>query len=433
VSFAKNGDNVAIAQRKNKRTSTTNKRRATKPARQTRKKGLWVGIGAAVLGAILFWNGKLIPSRETSAAAAMLQAPLEITKTSQSFANTDFIEGELGVAQSLSESLRTRGVSTSEIEAISGALRQNFDFRFTRTGDTYRMLRSQKTGQILSFSYQRSPVEVYSLSLGADQRLHASQGEVSSGEIRQLTLTLDGSLRKTLQGREDGENLARLLSSAMSWQLDLHNVSSGELTLVLEKSWEPSAQPYQRLLAVHYQNNKKEQFAFWYTDAEGHSAYVDEQGRAVRKDFLRSPLQLVPIEQTAKTSDLQQYWAAPGTPVIAVADGEIEELSLQDGVYSLVIRHEGGVRSIYENIAQLAPGIKKGVLVNQQRLLGTIGKDANSPATLSFHVERDGVVVEMGSLTNKGTMLAKNKEHFAAFSARMMNALGVVNKTGNGE
>ena len=397
----------------------------TKAAPKRRGKGLWVGIGAAVVGAILFWNGNLVPSKETAAAAAMLQAPLLPTKTSQSFANTDFIEGSLQVGETLSESLRARGLSSTEIDAISGALRQNFDFRFTRTGDTYRMLRTQKTGLITSFSYQRSPVEVYSLSMGADQRLQASQGELASGETRQLTLTIEGSLRKTLQGREDGENLARLLSTALSWQLDLHNVSSGELTLVLEKSWESSTQPYQKLLAVRYQHEKKELFALWYTDPEGHSAYVDAQGRSVRRDFLRSPLQLVPVEQTTNTSDLQQYWATPGTPVLAVSDGEIEALSSEGGVYSLVLRHTGGVRSTYENIAQLAPGIKRGVLVNQLRLLGTIGKDANTPAMLSFHVEREGVVIELGGLSQKGASLAKNKEHFAAFSTRMMSALGV--------
>ena len=414
------------AQRKNKRTSTTsNKRRASKPVVQKRSKGVWVGIGAAVVGALLFWNGNLVPSKETAAAAAMLQAPMQPTKASHSFADTDFIEGSLQVGETLSESLRARGVSAAEIDSISGALRESFDFRFTRTGDTYRMLRNQKTGKITSFSYQRSPVEVYSLSLGADQRLQPSQGEISSGETRQLTLKIEGSLRKTLQGREDGENLARLLSSALSWQLDLHHASSGELTLVLEKSWENASQPYQRLLAVRYQSEKKELYALWYTDAEGHSAYVDEQGRAVRKDFLRSPLQLVPMEQQASTSDLQQYWAAPGTPVIAISDGEIEALSSEGGAYSLTLRHENGVRSIYENIAQLAPGIKRGVLVNQQRLLGTIGKDANTPAMLSFHVEREGVVIELGGLTQKGAMLAKNKEHFANFSSRMMSALGV--------
>jgi murein DD-endopeptidase MepM/ murein hydrolase activator NlpD len=416
---------VAIAQRKNKRTSTNNKKRLGKVVPKRRRNGLWIGISAALVGAFLLWNGSLIPSKETAAAAAMLQAPLQPAKTSQSFANTDFIEGSLQVGETLSESLRARGLSSLEIDTISGALRQNFDFRFTRTGDTYRMLRNQKTGQITSFSYQRSPAEVYSLSMGADQRLQASQGEIASGETRQLTLTIEGSLRKTLQGREDGENLARLLSAALSWQLDLHNVSSGTLTLVVEKSWENATQPYQKLLAVRYQKEKKELFALWYTDPEGHSAYVDAQGRTVRRDFLRAPLQLVPVAQTTHTSDLQQYWAAPGTPVLAVSDGEIEALSEENGVYSLVLRHTGGVRSTYENIAQLAPGIKRGVLVNQQRLLGTIGKDANTPAMLSFHVEREGVVIELGGLTQKGTLLAKNKEHFAAFSTRMMSALGV--------
>jgi murein DD-endopeptidase MepM/ murein hydrolase activator NlpD len=412
------GDHVAIgAQRKNKRGIPSNRRRggSNQSPKQT-KKGLWFGVGAAALSALLFWNGNLMPNKE-NAAAAMLPATIQ-TKAPVVFAHTDQITGTISTGETLAASLRDRGLSATEIESIREALRHNFDFRLTRAGDTYKILRDQKTGQIASFSYQRSPIEVYSLSLGEDQKLHASLGEVFSGETSFVEISLEGSLRGALEARPDGENIARLLSSALSWQLDLHHMSEGSLSLVFDKSSDPS-QPYQKLLAAKFSHEKKPVVALWYTDEEGRSAYVDEQGRAVKQKFLRSPLQLVPVEQKNVSTDLHQYWATPGTPVIAVADGEIIEA--KDG--KLVIEHPNGVRSFYENITQFAPGIQRGILVNQQRFLGTIGDDPTKPAMLSFHVEQEGVVVELGSLTNKGAMFVKDQDHFKAFSARLLPQL----------
>ena len=72
--------------------------------------------------------------------------------------------------------------------------------KFTRLHSfAYRLRRDRKSSKIVAFSYQRSPLEVYSLALGTDGQLRHAQGEASTGEIEQLSFNIQGSLRDTLQ------------------------------------------------------------------------------------------------------------------------------------------------------------------------------------------------------------------------------------------
>ncbi len=143
---------------------------------------------------------------------------------------------------------------------------------------------------------------------------------------------------------------------------------------------------------------------------DGKFGWYDENGRSMKRQFLKSPLAFIPGPRITSGFSLSRkhplfgfnrahlgvdYGAPYGSPVVAVSAGTIVSADWAgEGGREVHIRHSGGYETYYLHLSAFAPGIHPGVHVDQGELIGRVG--ATGAATgphLDFRIRRNGVFV----------------------------------------
>jgi murein DD-endopeptidase MepM/ murein hydrolase activator NlpD len=406
------------------------------------------GLGillAAGLGYSL-WRWDFLHAEAASAAilVAAPEAPDPVLPSSDPLSDIDIIEGKIGRGETVSTSLMARGIDVGRIQQIVEALRKEFDFRFTRAGDTYTLKLMRKTGEILSFEYRRSPLEVYVVTRGEDRGLTSFRREnAPTGQVARLGGAVPGarggSLFSALEAAGESSALGGYLGEVFAWQLDLYEAQAGDrYRILVEKSKEGEEIRYGRILAAEYEGAGGAYRAFWYIDPDGRGDYVDEQGQYLKRPFLRSPLKFAPIggdlPSRQEGEKGTEYQAPVGTPVLSVGDGIVDFAGERPGEgLTVILAHTDGYRSTYTHLSRLSPGLKKGVLVNQRRVLGYVGGSTRSPegkttGRLGFRLEQGGKLYDLATQppSRGASVPPRHRSHFETFLPDQLAALAAV-------
>ncbi|WP_275271450.1 peptidoglycan DD-metalloendopeptidase family protein [Limnobacter sp. P1] len=142
-----------------------------------------------------------------------------------------------------------------------------------------------------------------------------------------------------------------------------------------------------RVLAVEFVNNNKPYKAYWFAPSGNRNAgYYNEEGRSLKKSFLRSPLafsrissgftprRFHPIQQRWKAHNGVDYAAPTGTPIMATASGTVKFSGWQNGYGNFVeIQHHSGYSTAYAHLSRFGKGVKVGQKVEQGDVIGYVG------------------------------------------------------------
>lgn len=129
---------------------------------------------------------------------------------------------------------------------------------------------------------------------------------------------------------------------------------------------------------------------YYYKLGNGEEGYYDENGKSIKKSFLKTPVDGAritssfgrrkhPVLGYTKMHKGMDFGAARGTPIYAAADGIIME-SRRKGSYGkyVKIRHANGYSTAYAHLKGYARGIKKGRRVKQGKVIGYVGTTGRS-------------------------------------------------------
>jgi len=141
-----------------------------------------------------------------------------------------------------------------------------------------------------------------------------------------------------------------------------------------------------RILAATYHGAVADATAFWVEDGVAWGNYYDGDGRPLRKNFLRSPLNYRrissgfsqarrhPVTRKIVPHHGIDFAAASGTPITATADGRIVSVGWDGALGQAVrLRHGSTYVTVYGHMRSFARGIKPGVEVRQGQVLGYVG------------------------------------------------------------
>ncbi len=142
---------------------------------------------------------------------------------------------------------------------------------------------------------------------------------------------------------------------------------------------------YGNIVAADFINNG-EIFKAYRFNHNGKSDYYDEDGKALRKALLKTPLnfrrissgfskdRFHPILKIRRPHHGIDYAAAHGTPVSSVGDGTVL-FAGRKGSYGkmVIIRHPNGWKTCYGHLSKITRGIKKGRRVVQGQVIGHVG------------------------------------------------------------
>ena len=119
-----------------------------------------------------------------------------------------------------------------------------------------------------------------------------------------------------------------------------------------------------------------------------------------------------PIFNTHKPHQGVDYAAPTGTPVKAVGDGTIEKAGWGNGFGNMVIlKHSGGLESMYSHLSGFASGAKRGARVKQGQVIGYVGATGYATGPhLDFRLKQNGKYVNPAKVVApRGGSIPRNR------------------------
>jgi murein DD-endopeptidase MepM/ murein hydrolase activator NlpD len=188
--------------------------------------------------------------------------------------------------------------------------------------------------------------------------------------------------------------------------------------------------------------------AFWFVpqgDDEGQ--FYEEDGRAVRGGWLRTPLRydrissrfdprrMHPILRRIHPHNGVDYAAGSGTPVWATADGTISFIGPRGANGNLVaLRHANGYESFYAHLSRFAGGLSRGDTVEQRQIIGYVGSTGRSTGPhLHFGLKHNGRFVDpLEEINGPGRMMPRrNLARFRTHANRLKRELRRIEVAGS--
>jgi murein DD-endopeptidase MepM/ murein hydrolase activator NlpD len=208
--------------------------------------------------------------------------------------------------------------------------------------------------------------------------------------IRTATATIDSSLFEAAEAAGMSDTVALKLANVFAWDIDfVLDIREGDtFTAVYEQIYQDGK--YLRdgeVLAAEFVNSGKVYRAVRFAPGDsGGASYYTPDGLALRKAFLRTPVEftrvssgfnphrLHPILNTIRGHMGTDYAAPTGTPVHAASDGRVS-FAGQRGGYgnALVLAHSNSVSTLYGHMSRFAKHIRVGTRVQQGDVIGYVG------------------------------------------------------------
>ena len=269
-----------------------------------------------------------------------------------------------------------------------------FDVRKINIGKPYTILFSKdslKTPKV--FIYQPNLIDYVVVSL-----TDSLWAEKKSKAVELLEFEAEGVITSSLSETMEEKKLSPLLSNELSeiyaWTIDFFRLEKGDNFKIIYSAKFVDDSIYVGLNRIHsayFEHRGKPFYAIEFeTDSKrGLFEYFDENGKNLRRAFLRAPVQFSRISSRYNLKRKIAYYgrirphfgtdfAAPrGTPIRATASGTVVQSSYTRGNGNYVkIKHNGTYSTQYLHMDKR--GVKVGQFVKQGDYIGTVGMTGNT-------------------------------------------------------
>ncbi|MDB4050272.1 peptidoglycan DD-metalloendopeptidase family protein [Flavobacteriaceae bacterium] len=269
-----------------------------------------------------------------------------------------------------------------------------FDVRRINLGKPYTILFSKdsvKTPKVLIYQPNLIDYVVVSLtdSLFAEKKSKAVKLKEFEAEG-----VITSSLSETMEEKKLSPLLSNELSEIYAWTIDFFRLERGDNFKIIYSAKfvdDSIAVGLNRIHSAYFEHRAKPFYAIEFeTDPKrGLFEYFDENGKNLRRAFLRAPVQFSRISSRYNLKRKIAYYgrvrphlgtdfAAPrGTPIRATASGTVTKASYtrSNGNY-IKIKHNGTYSTQYLHMDKR--GVKVGQFVKQGDYIGTVGMTGNT-------------------------------------------------------
>ena len=297
--------------------------------------------------------------------------------------------GELEQGQTLGAVLYLNHIDHGRIDQIVKASKGIFDFRKAKAGKKFTVLCSNDSIEKAKyFIYEMSNTDyvVFDIRDTIDVFLGQKPIEV---KLRQASGQIESSLWNALINNNMSPALVMELSSNIyAWTIDFFRIQKGDYFKIVyeEKFVEGELVGIGRVHAAMFNHANEDFYAFYFEEEEHFGDYFDDEGGALRKAFLRAPLNYSrisssyskrrkhPVTGRIKAHLGTDYAAPTGTPILSTANGTITEARYKrnNGNY-VKVRHNSTYSTQYLHMSKIKSGIRPGVYVKQGDVIGFVG------------------------------------------------------------
>ncbi len=328
--------------------------------------------------------------------------------------DTELIRGLVPQHTTLETLLRMHGLASSSAQRVIDAVQRAFDPRRLRAFQPFTLERTVD-GDLRHFEYEIDADTFLRVTRAAEHDLRAAIAPipkqrheiVAGGAISDAA----PSLFQAIEGAGERPELSIALAEVFSGEIDFNTeLQPGDrFGLAFEKfTREEGSATYGEIAAAEFHNDGRVLRAIRFTPPGGKPAFYDENGRSLRRFFLRSPLKFEPritsgfsrrrfhpVLHTYRAHLGVDYGAPTGAPVVAVSAGTVVSASFDRANGRMVrLKHSGGYETYYLHLSAFAAGIRAGARVAQGQLIGRVGSTglASGPH-LDYRLRKNGAFV----------------------------------------
>ncbi len=280
------------------------------------------------------------------------------------------------------------------------AISKNDLYQILSLGDDTQSLKQLKPGQVLRLKFENSHIEelVHESDLTHTLKVIKSDDEFKAKVIEELpeikVATSSGTIQDSLflSGQKAGlsDNVIMQMFGIFGWDIDfvLDIRKDDAFHVVYEELYKNGEKIKDgKILAVEFVNQGKAFKAVRYIDSEEQPGYYTEQGKSMKKAFLRTPVNFTrisshfnlsrkhPVLNKIRAHKGVDYAAPLGTPIKSTGNGKVIFVGVQNGYgNTVIIKHGGKYTTLYAHLSRFSRGLKKGKRVEQGQTIAYVGK-----------------------------------------------------------
>ena len=200
---------------------------------------------------------------------------------------------------------------------------------------------------------------------------------------------IDSSLFEAGQRAGLSDNIIMQMTDIFGWDVDFAlDIRAGDrFALIYEEQLKDGEKIGEgSIIAAEFTNRGRRIRAVRYVDPAGHTDYFSDDGRSMRKAFLRTPVNFTRISSRFSFSRRHpllhkmrahrgvDYAAPRGTPVRASGDGKVTFAGRKGGYgRTIILQHGSTYTTLYAHLSRFSKGIRSGRRVEQGQVIGYVG------------------------------------------------------------
>ena len=334
------------------------------------KKYAWLLFAAVFIIVIIF---AVKPGKQSDVEMNMIEEPIEevepkfyLTLPADTLV---FEDHTITSGESFGSILGERGVSTSTIYSIASRIDSVFDVTKIRSGVTVKVAKGENSSVPSYFIYPENAFEYIIVSLNSDSIYAHKYAKERTVKRKVISGTIEDALYLSVNNAGGTNALAMSLVNIYAWSIDFFRIQKGDAFSVIYEEEYVDDTTYvglKRVLGANLIHSGNDYYSFQYENELGFDDYYDEEGRSLRKTFLRAPLNFTrissrysgrrfhPVQKRWKAHLGTDYAAPTGTPIMTTADGEISAASYTSGNGNYVkVRHNSTYSTQYLHMSKI--------------------------------------------------------------------------------
>lgn len=383
-----------------------------------KKTWLWLGLAALAVAALAFSSFYLYEKLSSEQLAQQTQqrhaesVQETIIRYGMNLTGCKLLTFSVQPNELLTDIFTKHNIATSVASFVIAESREIFNPRKMKAGNNYTVVMQHSDSGMVpkKIIYEEDKVNYVVFNFDDSTYIYRGKHNVER-KRREVGGTIKSSLYETLDANNIPSSLAVRMAEIFSCVIDFYRIQSNDYFKIIydEDFVEGESVGVGKVYACLFSNGGKEYQAFYFEKEGSHEGeFYDEKGESMKRQFLKSPLKffrissrfsgsrLHPVTRVVKAHLGTDYAAPYGTPIMATADGVIEEAQFKrhNGNY-VKVRHNGEFKTQYLHMSKIAKGMHRGVRVRQGEVIGYVGSTglATGPH-VCYRFWRDGKQVD---------------------------------------
>ena len=299
------------------------------------------------------------------------------------------LKNKVAKNQTFGEILQNQNISYPTVLELVKKSKGIFNIKRMQRNKNYTLLcknDSLTTAEVMI--YQPNAIDYIVFDMRDSIKVYSGKKEVELRE-REVSGIIASSLSQTLDDQNVDYRVSNELSEIYAWSIDFFRLQKGDYFRVIfdEKYIDDSTYVgIGPIKACEFYNNGQSFYSFYF-DKGKFPEYFDENGRNLRKAFLKAPLKYGTFRVSSRYSGRRYHpvlhrwkshlgtdYAAPtGTPIISTANGTVSKSAYnKNNGHYVKVRHNATYSTQYLHMSRRA--VKVGQTVKQGQVIGYVGK-----------------------------------------------------------